>query len=64
MWIIIAFAAGVLLVLVVANLSSSSKKIEREIEHLYGVRDPQFVRAMGSLLGGRRRGSKRKKKEK
>jgi cardiolipin synthase len=51
MWIIIAFAAGVLLVLVVANLSSSSKKIEREIGHLYGVRDPQFVRSMGSLLG-------------
>jgi cardiolipin synthase len=51
MWIIIAFAAGVLLVLVVANLSSSSKKIERKIEHLYGVRDPQFVRSMGSLLG-------------
>lgn len=51
MWIIIAFAAGVLLVLVVANLSSSSKKIEREIGHLYAVRDPQFVRSMGSLLG-------------
>jgi cardiolipin synthase len=51
MWIALAFAAGVLLVLVVANLSSSSKKIERKIEHLYGVRDPQFMRSMGSLLG-------------
>jgi cardiolipin synthase len=50
-WIVLAFAAGVLLAIVVANLSSSSKKVERRIEHLYGVRDPQFVRSMGSLLG-------------
>ena len=51
MWILLAFAAGTLLVLVIANLSSSSKKIEEEIEHLYPVKDPQFVRAVGSLLG-------------
>ena len=51
MWIALAFAAGVLLVLVVANLSSSSKKVERKIEHLYAVGAPQFVRSMGSLLG-------------
>jgi cardiolipin synthase A/B len=50
-WIVLAFALGVLLAIVVANLSSSSKKVERKIEHLYGVRDPQFVRSMGSLLG-------------
>jgi cardiolipin synthase A/B len=51
MWIVLAFAAGVLVVLVIANLSSSSKKIERKIEHLYAVREPQFLRSMGSLLG-------------
>jgi cardiolipin synthase len=51
MWIVLAFAAGVLLVLVIANLSSSSKKIERKIEHLYAVREPAFLRSMGSLLG-------------
>ena len=51
MWIVLAFAAGVLLVLAIANLSSSSKKIERRIEHLYAVREPQFLRSMGSLLG-------------
>jgi len=50
-WIVLAFAVGVLLAIVVANLSSSSKKVERKIGHLYGVRDPQFVRSMGSLLG-------------
>jgi cardiolipin synthase A/B len=49
--IVLAFAVGVLVAVVVANLSSSSKKVERKIEHLYGVRDPQFVRSMGSLLG-------------
>jgi cardiolipin synthase len=50
-WIVLAFVAGVLLAIVVANLSSSSKKVEHKIEHLYGVRDPQFLRSMGSLLG-------------
>jgi cardiolipin synthase A/B len=51
MWILLAFLAGILLAIAVANLSSSSKKIERKIEHLYAVRAPQFVRSMGSLLG-------------
>jgi cardiolipin synthase len=51
MWIVLAFVAGVLLAIVVANLSSSSKKVERKIEKLYGVRDPQFLRSIGSLLG-------------
>jgi cardiolipin synthase A/B len=50
-WIVLAFVAGVLLAIVIANLSSSSKKVEHKIEHLYGVRDPQFLRSMGSLLG-------------
>ncbi|HWB43224.1 MAG TPA: phospholipase D-like domain-containing protein [Gemmatimonadales bacterium] len=49
--ILLALAAGALIVLVVANLSSSAKKIEHEIEHLYRAGDPQFVRSMGSLLG-------------
>jgi cardiolipin synthase A/B len=51
MWIALAFAAGLLLAILIANLSSSSKRIERKIEHLYAVGSPQFVRAMGSLLG-------------
>ena len=51
MWILLALAAGVMIVLVVANLSSSAKKIEHQIEHLYAAGDPQFVRSMGSLLG-------------
>ena len=51
MWILSAFVAGLLVAILVANLSSSSKKVERKIEHLYGVRDPDFLRSMGSLLG-------------
>jgi len=51
MWILLALAAGALIVLIVANLSSSAKKVEHEIEHLYRAGDPQFVRSMGSLLG-------------
>jgi cardiolipin synthase A/B len=51
MWILLALAAGAMIVLVVANLSSSAKKIEHEIEHVYAAGDPQFVRSMGSLLG-------------
>ena len=51
MWILLAVAAGALIVLVVANLTSSAKKIEKKIDHLYPAGDPQFVRSMGSLLG-------------
>ena len=49
--ILLALGVGALVVLVVANLSSSAKKIERRIEHLYRTADPQFARSMGSLLG-------------
>ena len=51
MWIVLALLAGALVVLVVANLSSSAKKIEHRIEHLYRAGDPEFVRSMGALLG-------------
>ena len=37
--------------LLVANLTSSEKKIQYQIEHLYGVDDAQFARSVGSLLG-------------
>ena len=51
MWFLLALVLGVVIVLVVANLSSGEKKVEHEIEHLYPVRDPQFARSMGTLLG-------------
>jgi cardiolipin synthase len=40
-----------LLVVLIANLSTSEKKIEHEIEHRYSVRDPEFARSLGTLLG-------------
>ena len=49
--VLLAVAGGALLVLLIANLSTSEKKIEQEIEHLYSVRDPQFARSLGTLLG-------------
>ena len=38
-------------VLVIANLTSGEKKIEHRIERLYASDDPQFLRSMGLLLG-------------
>ncbi|MBA3444388.1 MAG: cardiolipin synthase B [Gemmatimonadales bacterium] len=51
MWVLLALVGGAVLVLVVANLTTSEKKIEQEIEHLYSVGDPQFARSLGTLLG-------------
>ncbi|MFL9909555.1 cardiolipin synthase [Paraburkholderia sp. RL17-337-BIB-A] len=39
------------IVLLIANLSSGEKKIEHKIERLYASHDPQFLRSMGLLLG-------------
>jgi cardiolipin synthase len=47
----IAIVATLALVILVLNLSSSEKKIKHQIEPLYAVGDPQFLRSMGSLLG-------------
>ena len=51
MWFLLALVIGGVLVLVVANLSSSEKRVEQEIQHLYSSSDPQFARSMGTLLG-------------
>ncbi len=51
MWVFLAIVGGALLVLLIANLSTSEKKIEQEIEHLYSVREPEFARSLGTLLG-------------
>ena len=33
------------------NLASGEKQIERQVERLYAIEDPQFRRALGALLG-------------
>jgi len=49
--IVIACVLTALIVFVVVNAQSSEKKIQQKIEHLYSTEDPQFVHAMGVLLG-------------
>jgi cardiolipin synthase len=49
--ILLTALAAVALTLIVLNLSTGEKKITRRIEHVYGVRDEQFHRVMGHLLG-------------
>ncbi len=48
---ILAILATAVVTVVVLNLVTGEKKIERPIEPLYGVSDDQFRRSMGSLLG-------------
>jgi cardiolipin synthase A/B len=47
--VVVGLAIVVLLLYV--NLSSSERKIERPIPHLYATSDSQFARTMGNLLG-------------
>ncbi|KIG07699.1 cardiolipin synthase [Caballeronia concitans] len=49
--IVLTIAVTLVVVLVIANLSSGEKKIEHRIERLYSSDDPQFLRSMGLLLG-------------
>jgi cardiolipin synthase A/B len=51
MAVVLAIGATIALILIVLNLSSGEKKIKHQIEPLYAVQDPQFLRSMGSLLG-------------
>lgn len=45
------FAVTALLAVVVLNFTAGEKKIEQQLLRLYGAKDPQFNRAMGSLIG-------------
>lgn len=49
--VLITAFVTVVIILVIANLSSGEKKIEHKIERLYASDDPQFLRSMGLLLG-------------
>ncbi|MDR5782081.1 cardiolipin synthase [Caballeronia sp. LZ065] len=49
--IVLTVVATLIVVLVIANLSSGEKKIEHKIEREYASDDPQFLRSMGLLLG-------------
>lgn len=54
-WVVAAIIAGsvlcaVLLIVVLLNLSTGERKIKEPVKSLYGVRDPEFMRSLGSLL--------------
>jgi cardiolipin synthase len=49
--IVIACVITALIAFVVFNAQSSEKKIQQKIERLYSTEDPQFLQAMGVLLG-------------
>jgi cardiolipin synthase len=51
MIIFLTALATLAVVLLVINLSSGEKKVTHRIEHAYDVRDAQFHRVMGNLLG-------------
>lgn len=49
--IVLTVAVTLVVVLLIANLTSGEKKIEHKIERLYSSDNPQFTRSMGLLLG-------------
>lgn len=52
LWTVVATALITLLVVVLAmNFSTPERKLERKVEHRYGISSPQFQREMSVLLG-------------
>jgi cardiolipin synthase A/B len=49
--IVIACVVTALVVFLVVNAQSGEKKLQQKIERLYSTEDPQFLHAMGVLLG-------------
>jgi cardiolipin synthase len=45
------FVAAVLATIIALNFTSGEKQVRQELTHHYDVADPQFLRAMGVLLG-------------
>ncbi len=50
-WIVAAVVSTLVVVLFAVNLMAGEKKVERRIERLYSVEDPEFLRVVGVLLG-------------
>ena len=51
MLIFVTVLLTLLVVILAINLHTPEKKIQHRVAHLHGVRDPQFKREMGALLG-------------
>ena len=51
MLITVSIILAALVALLVVNLSAGERRVAHEVQHLYAVHDPQFMRAMGLLMG-------------
>ncbi|MEP6634863.1 MAG: phospholipase D-like domain-containing protein, partial [Luteimonas sp.] len=49
--VLITFAATVAVVVLAMNFWTPEKKLDRKVEHRYGIADPQYRREMSVLLG-------------
>lgn len=49
--IFLTFALTAAAALLVLNFTAGEKKVQQQLPRLYSTQDPQFMRAMGSLLG-------------
>jgi len=49
--IVVTVLATLAAVLLFVNLTTGEKRVKQKFAHLYAVRDPQFLRTMGVLLG-------------
>ena len=49
--VLISVLATVLVVFFAQNLTTGEKKVKEKLEHRYGIRDAQFQRTMGVMLG-------------
>ncbi|RYX97827.1 MAG: cardiolipin synthase B [Comamonadaceae bacterium] len=49
--VLMTFVVTIAAVLLVLNFTAGEKKVDQQLTRLYGTSDPQFSRAMGSLLG-------------
>ena len=50
-WLAIGFGLAVVCCLVVVNFTTGEKEIDRHVQRLYSLDDPQFAHELGVLLG-------------
>ena len=46
-----SIVATLIVIVAILNFSTGDKRVQKEVEHLYSAHDPQFLRAMGVVLG-------------
>ena len=51
LWIVVGALAAFVITVLLLNFAGGEKRIDHEVNHHYGVRDAQFRREIGTLLG-------------